>query len=275
MLIDLVMSSLLSKPALEPFNEEAKRAYLNTIDKTIYWHGTGRLQYDKQVKILDVLEQIIKHGSTKPFKDVFDIRQGEMLSTSVARQRMYARIYSDMHAYKGAKLSQRYGSPRFWAYYFIMAINLHAIKELGLWNPKKLRRQHDEWRQQGQELWASKTTRHPGKAAGIFFNKGSDIAGNYPVLIGLKRAKYKEHQTASYVARYESRISGQIPVEAFTHLEVPKAKLNEVRRLLDKYDYRDLPIFALEQCERLHADMRFSRLVRQKKASNQRLSSHH
>lgn len=262
-LIDSIMFRLIPKPNLEVFKKKDRQMYLDATKETIYWHGTGRLQYDKQTKAVDVLEQMLEQGGIQPFKDAFDIKHGEMLSISVARQRMYARIYADMHVYEGAKSSERYGRPRFWAYYFIMAINLHATKELGLWNPKIRRQQHAAWRKQGKEVWAVKVRQDPGESTGRFFDNGSDIPGNYPILIGIKHADYTLLETADYVARYESRIGSSISVRAITHLEVPKDKQAEVGALLKKYGYSNIPVFAFEQCEQLHANMRFSVLASQ------------
>lgn len=257
------MARLIPKPNLEAFSEKEQQTYLGVTKKTIYWYGTGRWQYDKQNNMVDVLEQMFRQGGTKPFQDVFDIKHGEMFSTSVARQRMYARIYADMHEYGGANLRERYGSPRFWAYYFVMAINLHATKELGLWNPKIRREQHTAWRKQGKEVWAVKVHQNPGEATGKFFDKGSDIVGNYPVLIGIQSGDYTQLKTADYVARYESRIGSNIPIEAFTHFEVPQEKVEEVQKLMKKYKYTHIPVFPFEQCEQLYSARHFSELAAQ------------
>jgi hypothetical protein len=262
-LIDALMASLIQKPCIDSFSEKERQRYLSATRATVYWHGTGRWQYDKRGKVIDVLGQMFKQGGTQPFKDAFDIKQGEMLSTSVARQRMYARIYADMHEHGGAKLHERYGSPRFWAYYFIMAINLHATKELGMWNPRTRRAQHAAWRKQGKEIWAVKVHNNPGEITGKFFDNGSDIADNYPLLIGIKRADYKLLKTADYVARYESRIGSNVPFEAFTHLEVPEVRMAEVQKLLHKYGHGNLPVFSFEECEQLYAGKHFSELVSQ------------
>jgi hypothetical protein len=261
-LVDALMAHLIPKPNLEPFPAKEQSKYLDTISQTVYWHGTGRFQYDKQGQVVDVLDQMLKQRGMRPVEDVFDIKHGEMISISVARQRMYARIYGDMHEYRGADLRERYGSPRFWAYYFIMAINLHAIRELGLWNPQTRREQHAAWRKQGKEVWAVKVHRDPGEATGKFFDNGSDITGNYPILIGIRRGNYTLLKTAEYVARYESRIGSNVPIEDFTHIEVSKARLGEVRKLLKRHGY-DIPVFAFEQCEQLHANRHFSDLVAQ------------
>lgn len=260
-LIDTLMRSLLPRPDLKPFSPLERKQYESALNQTLYWHGTGRLQHSKDDKAVDVLARLLKQRGLRPFKDAFDVKHGEMLSTSVARQRMYARIYADMHVYKGADLKKRYGSPRFWAYYFIMAINLHATRELGLWNPKTRREQHAAWRKQGKEVWAAKVHQNPGEATGKFFNNGSDIPDNYPILIGIKRADYKLLKTADYVARYESRIGSPIPVSAFTHLEVPASRVAEVASLLKKHGYGDVPVFPFEKCEQLYANQPFSALV--------------
>jgi hypothetical protein len=144
-----------------------------------------------------------------------------------------------------------------------MAINLHAIAELGLWDPRARRQQEAAWREQGKKLWTVKVTRRSGQSGGQFFNEGSDIPGNYGVLIGLRQADYHLLQTADYVARYESRIGNPIPLSAFTHLEVPAAKVAEVTALLARHGHGNIPVFALEQCEQLQAQKHFSELVRQ------------
>lgn len=144
-----------------------------------------------------------------------------------------------------------------------MAINLHATRELGLWNPKIRREQHASWRKQGREVWTVKVNRNPGEATGKFFDNGSDIAGNHPIIIGIKPDNYTLLKTADYVARYESRIGSNISVEAFTHLEVPKSKVHEIQALLKKYKYAHIPVFAFEQCEQLHTTKYFSELVAQ------------
>jgi hypothetical protein len=262
-LIDALIARLIPRPELESFTRAERQKYLDATEQTIYWHGTGRWQHDKRGKAIDVFEQMLKQGGIRPFKDVFDIKHGEMTSISVARQRMYARIYGDMHEYGGADPRKRYGTPRFWTYYFIMAINLHATKELGLWNPKARHAQHELWRKQGADVWAVKVHQTPGRVTGKFFDTGSDIAGNYPILMGIKRGDYTVLKTADYIARYETRIGSTVPVRDFTHIEVPKAKIAEVRKTLKKHGYADVPVFAFEQCEQLFAGRHFSELVAQ------------
>lgn len=260
-LIDLLMKYLIKSPQNTAFSETKVKTYDSIIASTVFWHGNGRFQYSKQGKVIDVLENMLKHDGTQPFEDLFDLKHGKMLSTSVARSRMYARIYADMHDYNGADLKTRYSSPRFWAYYFIMAINLHAIKELGLWDSEVRAKQHAEWRKLGKEVWAVKVRKYPGEATGIFFNHGSDIPGNYPILIGIEQGNYKFLKTADYVARYESRIGSKIPTESFTHLEVPEAKVAETKKLLARHGHTQLPVFSLESCEKFHASEHFSDLV--------------
>jgi hypothetical protein len=264
--IDRVMTYLIARPKLPGFSPAKRRQYSVLVGEARYWHGTGILQYGKDGQIIKVLERILQQGSMRPFKDNFDAKHGEVVSISLARHRMYARIYADMHVYRGAKLTERYGSPRFWAYYFIIATNIHAIKELGLWNPKARRKQETAWREQGKRLWTVKVAKNAGSSGGKFFDQGSDITGNFGVLIGIKPADYTVLKTAAYVARYESRIGSVIPVTAFTHLEVPLAKVAETKALLRQYGYGNLPVFAFEHAEQFHADKHFSKLVAQRKS---------
>jgi hypothetical protein len=259
--IDMVMAACIPKPQLEPFKLNDKTGYAQTLKDVAYWHGTGRYQYGKDGKTSDILAAILKQGGTRPLVDLFDMKHGKMTSTSVALHRMYARVYGDMHEYGGANLSQRYGRPRLWMYYFIMAINLHATREMKLWNSKTRHEQHAAWRKMGREQWCVKVHQNPVDSVGDFFDIGSDIKGNYPILFGLKQSSYNFLKTADYVARYECRIGNSIQVEDFTHLEVPANKVQEVKRLLKKYGYVNLPVFALEACEEYCSHQHFSNLV--------------
>ena len=264
MLIDALMRSLLRQPSVQPFSLEDRVWYESVISKTLYWHGTGRLQHDKNGGAADVLHLLAQQNGLRPFTDIFDVKRGEMESTSVARARMYARIYADMHAFEGASLGERYGSPRFWAYYFLMTSFLYAIGELRLWHPRIRKAQEKTWREQGKQGWTIKVTkRQDGNSVGLFFNIGSDIPNNYPILIGIGRGDYSVLETAAYVAHYENRIGTAVPVSAFTHVEVPAVRVAEVTELLQQYGHGDLPVFAFEQCEKWWAEQPFSRLVRE------------
>ena len=260
--IDLLVRLFLRRPHLQAFTTKDRGEYEATASQASYWHGTGRLQYNRKGNVIDVLEYILQSDGLVPFTDIFDVKQGAMDSISVARHRMYARIYGDMHVYRGASLSQRYGSPRFWVYYFIMGTNLHAIRELGLWRPSVRKKQHEQWRRQGKALWTIKVTQNQdGESLGQFFNEGSDIPGNYPILIGLKKFNYHTLPTSAYVARYESRIGSHIPMSAFSHLEVPADKVDEITQLITASGHSSIPVFAFESCEQLQTTKHFSELV--------------
>ncbi len=271
-LIDALMRRFLRRPKLQPFSSEERIRYESIINKAAYWHGTGRLQHGKNGVIVDILQVLVEENGLRPFKDLFDVMQGEMESTSVARTRMYARIYGDMHVLGGAPLKERYGSPRFWSYYFIIASFLHALGELGLWQPWKGSAQKKKWYEQGKQTWITKVTkRQEGGSMGLFFNTGSDIPNNYPILIGIKQSDHHILETAGYVARYENRVGSSIPLSAFTHLEVPAIRIHEVTQLLKKYGQEDMPVFAFEQCEVWWSQQHFSKLVSEKLPKSEEL----
>lgn len=261
-LTDIFMSLILRQPHLQSFSPEERTHYELVTRKTAYWHGTGRLQHGENGGVVDVLHLLTEQNGLKPFKDLFDVKQGEMVSTSLTRGRMYARIYADMHAYGGVSLNKRYGSPRFWAYYFLMGSFLHAIRELKLWRSEVRRTQRKMWVEQGKKLWTVKVTRRQdSNSVGEFFNTGSDIQNNYPILIGISSGDYNFLETAKYVACYESRAGNAIPMNTFTHLEVPAAKVVEVSEFLQRHGYDDLPVFPFEQCEKWWAQQPFSRIA--------------
>ncbi len=261
--IDALMRGLLGHPKLPAFSPEERTRYEAVLNKIGYWHGTGKLQHGKDGGgIVDIMNLLLEEKGLRPFKDIFDVKQGEMESTSVARTRMYARIYGDMHVFGGAPLNQRYGSPRFWSYYFIMASFIHAIGELGLWHPRARKEQKKMWYEQGKRTWTIKVTkRQDGDSMGMFFDAGSDIPNNYPIIIGIERDGHNVLETASYVAQHENRIGSRIPMNAFTHLEVPSAHVAEITKLLQTHGHSNLPVFSFEQCEEWWSQQPFSRLV--------------
>ena len=106
---------------------------------------------------------------------------------------------------------------------------------------------------------------------GLFFNTGSDIPNNYPILIGIKQSDHHILETAGYVARYENRVGSSIPLSAFTHLEVPAIRIHEVTQLLKKYGQEDMPVFAFEQCEVWWSQQHFSKLVSEKLPKSEEL----
>ncbi len=74
-----------------------KKKELQDIQKnTQYWHGTGRYQY-RDGKKVDILKSIVNSGGLMPHVDDIDL-VGKMNSISMAKSRIYARAYADMHS---------------------------------------------------------------------------------------------------------------------------------------------------------------------------------
>jgi hypothetical protein len=258
-LIDAIAHVCIVKPRFVHFSQKDNKQYQKTLSRVAYWHGTGKLQY-KDGKVLDVFEEMLSHGGLRPAKDIFDPKMGEMMSISLARQRMYARVYADMHAYNGVRKHDRYGTPIFWAYYFIMASIIQVLREFKVLNPTLYRDQMRQGHDKTSNQWSVKVKTNPDRSVGVFFNKGSDILGNYPILIGIRDGAYKQLETSEGIQLYESRIGSTIPVSNFTHLEVPTDKIEEITGLLDKHHLK-IPVYPFEQCEQFFSSRRFSELV--------------
>ena len=79
------------------------------------------------------------------------------------------------------------------------------------------------------------------------FLAGSDIEGDYPILIGIK--PLDNTTTPSALATHETRIEGGVNLNDFTFLEVPRDKIAETKSILEQYNLGDLPVFALETGE--------------------------
>lgn len=259
-IIDLSMSQLIARPVVRTFSPAERKLYQECLHKATFWHGTGRMQYENSIPT-DIFTSIIKSGHLRPALDIFDPRMGEMTSLSLAWQRMYARIYADMHVYNGVRPKERYGMPRFWAYYFIMASILTVAKEMKVRHPYTYAKELSKWRSSVQKKWSVKVHKNPEAGAGKFFNNGSDIAGNYPILIGINGDIVLGWLlTGQGIELHERRTDRPVPVTSFTHLEVPANQIVAIRNELKQQNY-NIPVFSLECCEQYASQLYFSQLV--------------
>ncbi len=258
-IIDRVMHSILYNRRLEPFDEDEHKLYASITSTTSLWHGTGLYQY-RDGSLINSFDETISQKSLRPDKDVFDITIGEMKSVSTAHQRMYARIYADMHEYLGANPHDRYGKPYFWGYFFIVSSALIAVHKLNLWhNIRKRHRIARDVRTSAESTWSRKVTTRPFSSWKNFFTDGSDIKGNCGILIGIG-GKHTKHTTSTYISMYETRLAENIGVENWTHIEVASSHIDQIKQLLSKRGI-DIPVFAIEGCEAYWSERRFSELI--------------
>jgi hypothetical protein len=196
-----------------------------------YWHGTGRFQYDKNGKVVDVLQQIIDDGGLKPHEDPYDLTQS-MVSVSLAKKRDYAVLYADMHANNPENI-RRNRSKRQSVNTYIRGVKQQAFvwfllrygiaKTLAMAKQNRRKMKYDD-------RWSKKVNRSEPSIRRTFL-VGSDIPGNYPILIGL-RAPKSTLEIAPYLAKHEIRTQDTIPFSQFTHIEVPQQRASEVSAML-------------------------------------------
>lgn len=225
------------------------------------WHGTGRYEHRNDSEIVDVLHMILKDNGLLPQPDTIDHITGPSDSISTARSRMYARPYADMHQDRDQPLSYRYGKPSYWGKYFMSPVPIEVAIEGKLWN-KKNREEASPEVYSGMQRWRDKVNKTP-HTLGLYnaLDEGSDIAGNYPILIGLKEMAFEEGPISKTLARHESRSTTNITIDSFTHIEVPLNKVDEVRQILEQNNQTNLPVIPIELGEYYCSQFEFSDLA--------------
>ncbi len=242
----------------------------------LLWHGTGRYQYGEQGEVVDAFSRIISQGTLEPRYDEIDFLAGKPDSTedshsvSLSPVRMYSRCYADLFQDRDAPRPYEYGSAGYWAKYFIGPIAIDGAIESKIWKSESRReiRGHIENPTfiDGVNAWRTKANKSPRKRASMWdtFEEGSDIAGNYPILIGLKEGYFDTVETSSSVARKERRTRDHIPLEAFTHIEVPQAYVAETRAILEEKGIIEVPVIPLEAGEYYASHFDLSDLIANK-----------
>jgi hypothetical protein len=225
------------------------------------WHGTGRYQH-RGGRTIDILREIAREGGLRPHEDVMDPIVGEMDSVSTAASRMYARPYADMHQDRIEPMSYRYGKASYWAQFFVSPIALEGLIELKAWRKGPARDRARKVGSEGLSKWRNKVNESPWQK-NIFpiFDQGSDIAGNYPILIGIKEGSFHEVQISKTLSRFESRSEHLVPIEAFSHLEVPLNKVAETRARLAAGGYSSIFVLSIELGEYFCSKQSFSDLI--------------
>ena len=171
---------------------------------------------------------------------------------------MVARSYADMHGV-GWKEKNRHGDALTWtAYYYSLfyarLFTVNGIKMLRRWKTWRSL-SHDEY---GDNTWGKKVNKQARDVWDIFC-LGSDISGNYPILIGIKSldSQLKLEKPMRY---YEVRADKRIDIANISHIEVPRDKQDEMRELLLSYGI-DIPVTSIELGECASAQKRFTELL--------------
>jgi hypothetical protein len=224
------------------FSDSEIADYQRVTQSARYWHGTGRLQHSAG-QPADVLESIVAHG-LRAVDDAYAVYAGGevMKSISLTKWRIIARSYADTFG-KAYREPHRYGDALMWtAYYygrFFAGLYLSGYHPRSSHHRRWHKLTHDE---NGENTWGKKSNRRAHDVWDIF-GLGSDIPGNYPILIGLSTVPDPTKLPPKF-DRYEVRTGSDLPVDVFTHLEVPADRVEEVQALLDRHhvNIRALPI---------------------------------
>lgn len=232
-----------------------------------FWHGTGRYKYSETGEIVDILTGLLQEGGLVPHSDDWDRKRGHVKTVSLSFSRMYARLYSGRYVPNGGRIQNELGTRQLWGSYFfgtslIAGIleyppNLSEIRKKGVLAIGESiildgRRKTREWR--------GKTTRQPVSFRDIFLN-GTDIQQNYPVLIGIKRGAARPVDSSRFIRLHERRSEQPVLISDFTHLEVPKDKVEETILILRETGHDKIPVIPIEYGEEYCRKFPFHKLV--------------
>ncbi len=229
---------------LPNFSESELREYKNSIRNVFFWHGTGGFEYDYSGKIAPIFESILKKGLKVHQDDylVIHSKKLSMKSISLVDKRIIARCYADNHNFKNPK-TFRFGNSIFWivrhyAKMYILAYTIFAPRSLVNilnWRKKNKINSSKSWsgkvNKSCQNTWES-------------FEKYSDIKGNFPVIIGVKKLR-KTVKLPKIFSETEVRSLEDITFKDIIHIEIPLEKYNELSSKIRKYNQK-VKIFPIE-----------------------------
>ena len=228
------------------------------------WHGTGRYKYSGDAGVADIFQSIIQDGGLMPHPDEFDKKSGAMEMISTAHSRMYARLYAGMFMPNATRIENELGSRELWGYYFFATLGMKAVREY--WPTiRQIRRGDPAVERQYRKLWVKwkgKITQEEATVKDVFLN-GSDIQGNYPILFGIKKDFGENASISKAIQIHERRVISSIPLDDVSHLEVPRAKVGEIKEMLRVAGY-STPVIPIEFGEEYCRNFTFRQLVRGK-----------
>ena len=181
-----------------------------------------------------------------------------MHSISLTPHRIIARSYADIHG-KGYKEPNRYGDALMWTSYFY---GLFYAK-LYTRNAITLKRFYKKWHKlthdtNGDNTWGKKVNKSAQDVWDVF-GLGSDIADNYPILIGVRRVEQQVNLSPVFKA-YEVRTPVGIAIQDITHVEVPQDKVTSTKAFIESYGLV-IPVLPIELGELQASHKTFSELL--------------
>jgi hypothetical protein len=239
--------------------------YFSEIEKCLteatYWHGTGRFHYANngsrygQIetdKTTDVLDSIIVKGGLIPHHDPWINSAGATVSLGTVR--MHSKVFARLHLHEHDTLKYELGDFSFWLQLYAKLLFLWGFTDYKsfYYLSKNLVKRSTFG---DIQTWAGSIRKpYQGKRViGIYDLlkaniPGSDIAGNYPILIGIKNDLTPLIDTIPLTHTVEVRSLSIVTLDKFSHLEVPLNKLEETQVLL-KQSNINLPVLPMEMVD--------------------------
>lgn len=239
-------------------------------ENAYYWHGSGRYQY-RDGQVVDILSEVVNANGLKPHEDLWLTRGGTRTTISAATSRMYAKLYAQLHTFQGEEPLYQYGGRKLWSNHFIGNFSKSLAFDIvqdALLNGNLLKhiRRLQTGRQSGvKQVWLSKVSSDPAvnnhSLISMMAEAESDIPGNYPVLLGLSKDSFTPVQVPGFIDMYEKRSSEPIPLEGFTHIEVPYMHVPQTQGILAGKGVQ-LPVVPLEFGDLYSRQFPFSQLTK-------------
>ncbi len=204
------------------------------------WHGTGRYKYDNGL-VVDALQQMVSAGGIVPHMDVWDQKRGPSLTVSLARVRPYARLYASLFFPPNQRSLCELWKRLVWCCTYFLSSKWVA------WQEYPPPRPHIPDQQRKLRTWVTKfSTRPQSSFAYLFLWGGTDVRENYPVLIGVRGNSVQPTTGSRFVDLHEVRTSAPVPINDFTHIEVPQSYVAATTALFVQAGYC-VPVIALER----------------------------
>ncbi|MDO4902039.1 MAG: hypothetical protein Q4A21_00590 [bacterium] len=224
------------------FTEKEILDYKNSAKTIKFWHGTGEFEYRNR-EIKPIFKNILKHG-LKVQQDDYLVIYSEKLrmkSISFVEDRTIARCYADIHNY--GKPDFRFGDSIFWIvrHYtkmYILAYTTHSLRSL--FNIMKWRRLNNIGSDKSWSGKVNKAARNTWES----FEKYSDIEGNFPVILGVKRLE-RTARLPKIFSDTETRSLENVSFKDISHIEIPLNLMKDLSPKIKKAN-PDIKIFPIE-----------------------------
>ena len=231
---------------------------------TEFWHGTGRFKFSQSGDVEDILQGMIKEGGLMPREDDWDRQHGIIHTVSVSPSRMYARLYAGMYCPAGTHIKNELGTRELWGYYFFGTSGILGMLEYRP-NLRQIRRGDDSSSfipdfGKKTEQWVSKASVQKHNIKDIFLH-GTDIAENYPILIGVKHSAVQPTHGSRFINLHEKRTESPILLNDISHIEVPRARVEETQVVLSENGHTEMKILPIEFGEEYCRKFPFRKLV--------------